>query len=1034
MDEFIASAVGGFFSGALANTYNLMIDINKFLNDEGVFDTIISSLYTLFGLFMLFRVLVSMLSYLIDPDKVNDKQVGAGKMIVRIVIVIVLLLTMDSFIFPLLKNLETIILDEDVIGRIFTSSGYSTDGDLAISTTKSELNDKFLWMDVDAAGGDGTSYKGHSCTEPFKRTTLGSILSFDYSADLFEFSQYYSGCSMQQVRARFSEYMDVAKTYGIETKVMPDSGCTDLTNCPNFTYYVFSNNASDSGYHNYRQCSSGQSCYSFTSTDSSYNIFTGFNMDRDDLARITANLMCRGADGKYNCPNISLKMNGTSGSVGEKRSFSCNYIFRDKNSNIYVENSNNSYTCSKTQYEFALSNQIILTFTETDERNGIFKSGGGNKKWAVSIQGTNNILNIGQGTVTKDPGLFTTDAVSGLDQFRCPSSIAGLSCSRNSSGGITCSKSGSASEIIFSSKAWTSIDNYYDTSGLTNYSSQYGKNPAWSEISGNYMVDMTKVCPDDKDVKDDAQQAVQDGNATNPVDGSCNGDYCGIDFAKDLVKAFIRRDNTQCPEDENNECYQAYLNYPTSSKANDDFAYHLKKNRLELDWLMAIIFCLVATVLMAIICIEVVVRNLKLWLLQVISPVAIVSYINPQDKNFNQWVKMYVSAYLDLFIKLIAIYAGSTFLSVILKNVQYADLGFGKIFMVAGILVFIKTIPNLISKLFGLEGSSTFKDSMGMLKAGLGVAAGGAIAAGASAWTGASAFNATRGQDKKDRAAALAHALGTGASSVLYGMGTGAKGNVMGGATHASDINTRRRSLYEAGYGGAAVLGSAMSMGLWDPNRKDEIIENAYDDVINSRKAMDDLIQSEISKGKDGYRIMGETGVASALNGLSIQQVDSVLASHKLNGEELTTDQAAEFSRVKAEHSEAAAAYYMKRVATGEVDDVKTATAMRTYDRTINHYAKSLGSKGPTADDERYKYDFTKFTSTSDVVASASAAEDMRNKALSTSSAADLAAAKNASMSSGKTYKSTKKIAEEGKSVFQGSDTRAEHIKNPNQK
>ena len=52
------------------------------------------------------------------------------------------------------------------------------------------------------------------------------------------------------------------------------------------------------------------------------------------------------------------------------------------------------------------------------------------------------------------------------------------------------------------------------------------------------------------------------------------------------------------------------------------------------------------------------IRGLKLTILEIFAPIAIVSYMNPNDKILNNWFQKYLGCYLDLFIKIIAIRAG----------------------------------------------------------------------------------------------------------------------------------------------------------------------------------------------------------------------------------------------------------------------------------------------------------------------------------------------------------------------------------------
>ena len=104
----------------VAKAYNLMLSFTngKAFNVSVINDTITSitdTIYVLVAVFMLFRITVTMFEYLIDPDRVADKQTGAGKMITRVIISFILIMTFKSLIVPKLDELQNALLAEDSI-------------------------------------------------------------------------------------------------------------------------------------------------------------------------------------------------------------------------------------------------------------------------------------------------------------------------------------------------------------------------------------------------------------------------------------------------------------------------------------------------------------------------------------------------------------------------------------------------------------------------------------------------------------------------------------------------------------------------------------------------------------------------------------------------------------------------------------------------------------------------------------------------------------------------------------------------------
>lgn len=200
-------------------------------------------------------------------------------------------------------------------------------------------------------------------------------------------------------------------------------------------------------------------------------------------------------------------------------------------------------------------------------------------------------------------------------------------------------------------------------------------------------------------------------------------------------------------------------------------------DKFSISWLIAILVGIAVIVYLLVLCIEVVVRGLKLVFLQMVAPIAIISYVSPKDKILPEWAKMYVSTYIDIFIKLIAIQIGALFL----LGFQFSEEPIKNLFVILGILVFMKLIPTMISKIFGIDlASGTFKDSMGMLKTAAGVGALGAgsmIARGVSRaanldWKG----NGTKKDMFKNAARNTAKSLGAGVMGATAGIKAGAKG------------------------------------------------------------------------------------------------------------------------------------------------------------------------------------------------------------------------------------------------------------------
>lgn len=85
---------------------------------DQIYKGIMSKIYVILAIFMLFKVTVSLLTYLVNPDAMSDKQQGLGKLVTRILVTFVLLIaspTLFSIMMeaqgPILRTLPKLILN-----------------------------------------------------------------------------------------------------------------------------------------------------------------------------------------------------------------------------------------------------------------------------------------------------------------------------------------------------------------------------------------------------------------------------------------------------------------------------------------------------------------------------------------------------------------------------------------------------------------------------------------------------------------------------------------------------------------------------------------------------------------------------------------------------------------------------------------------------------------------------------------------------------------------------------------------------------
>lgn len=138
---------------------------------------------------------------------------------------------------------------------------------------------------------------------------------------------------------------------------------------------------------------------------------------------------------------------------------------------------------------------------------------------------------------------------------------------------------------------------------------------------------------------------------------------------------------------------------------DEDYAFHF-------DGLIAIIAGLATVYILVIFAIDVAVRVFKLAFLELTAPISIVAYVGVGDKMLTSWFKELGKTYAELFVKIISI----AFYLFLMNNLDTFMSSFTskdsewtfvlKVFMIVGMLIAVKQIPDMISRLFGTEMKS----------------------------------------------------------------------------------------------------------------------------------------------------------------------------------------------------------------------------------------------------------------------------------------------------------------------------------------
>lgn len=170
-----------------------------------------------------------------------------------------------------------------------------------------------------------------------------------------------------------------------------------------------------------------------------------------------------------------------------------------------------------------------------------------------------------------------------------------------------------------------------------------------------------------------------------------------------------------------------------------DFGDNVADGEISFNFLVLLFAGLFFAYVVLSFCFDLGVRAVKLVFYQIIAPIPVLLRITPQEKlsgTFNTWVKIVVSCYLEVFIRLFVLYFGVYLASAFTTGNAFGNTFddatgatwlLAKAILILSIVVFIKESPKLIGELFGIDSSGMKLGLRDKLAAGGLFAAGGAV-------------------------------------------------------------------------------------------------------------------------------------------------------------------------------------------------------------------------------------------------------------------------------------------------------------------
>ena len=244
--------------------------------------------------------------------------------------------------------------------------------------------------------------------------------------------------------------------------------------------------------------------------------------------------------------------------------------------------------------------------------------------------------------------------------------------------------------------------------------------PNVAEFYGHSNFDLS-ACEVLYDIADNGIIKHREGsNYIYALNEACFGKYEGGIYDCDnspLCQAFESWDNHQL------DLYQTYA----QAIAQQNYSLLMRKDLviatvddmyiIDYRLLLSTAVGIAIIYLFILFCIDIAVRSVKLGFLEMISPIPILSYIDPKsgDKGMlKKWFDLCWKSYLSLFMRLFALYLGVYAITII---GGYTDFITGEaiqgnwllnVFMIVGILMFVKQLPKIIEDILGIKLDGKF--------------------------------------------------------------------------------------------------------------------------------------------------------------------------------------------------------------------------------------------------------------------------------------------------------------------------------------
>lgn len=163
-----------------------------------------------------------------------------------------------------------------------------------------------------------------------------------------------------------------------------------------------------------------------------------------------------------------------------------------------------------------------------------------------------------------------------------------------------------------------------------------------------------------------------------------------------------------------------YVSITGDFSAFQKFSTNIISNEITYHYILSSVVGIVAAYILAIYCIDLGLRTVKLAFYQILAPIPILMRVIPkQDKIFSNWLKATLSTYAEVFIRMIILYFG-VFLISNLPSIMSNIFSDGstpytnniliyllvRAILIIGVLIFVRQMPKILEDITGIKSGN----------------------------------------------------------------------------------------------------------------------------------------------------------------------------------------------------------------------------------------------------------------------------------------------------------------------------------------